>query len=114
MLCLLSLLLFNACTSPKSTSQKFLEALNNKEFETALNLVTEDSKPILYNLINGQTQEIPSVKIHVKACASPNNDETQMLCLYEITSDTESFEKTIVLIKENNEWKIDLTQSAVK
>ena len=106
----LIILYFISCTSPKNTAQEFLHALNQKEFETALNLVTEDSKPILFDLINQQTQEMPQVQIDVKNCASPDESDNHVICLYAITANGESFEKKMHLIKENNDWKVDLTQ----
>lgn len=109
-LLLLFLIFFFSCTSPKNTAQQFLEALNSHQFETAMNLVTKDSEPILYELINMQQEQIPDVKIEVKQCASVDENDDHVLCLYGINANGEYFEKKMHLIKENNDWKVDLTQ----
>lgn len=106
----LFLLLFTGCTSPQSTSRDFLEALNHHQFESALELVTEESKPILYDLISTQTQQIPEVEIDVIQCAAVDENDDHVLCLYAVNGNGESFEKKMHLIKEKNKWKVDLTR----
>ena len=104
------LLQFSSCSSPKTTAQDFLEAMNSSQFETAMNLVTEESKPILYGLINHQTKDIPKVNIKIKGCAETGEKDTTT-CVYVISnSEGETFEKPIKLLKQNNIWKVDLTQ----
>ncbi|MDO5654934.1 MAG: DUF4878 domain-containing protein [Flavobacteriaceae bacterium] len=99
-----------SCTSPNSTARDFLVALNQKQFETATDLVTEASKPILYELIHQETQEMPEVQIKIENCAAAEENDKHVICLYSINNQGERFEKRIHLIKENNQWKIDLTQ----
>lgn len=107
---LVLLTLFTACTSPKSTAKEFLEALNHHEFETALNLVTEDSKPILFELINDQNTQIPPVEITIKECVAVDENDDHVRCLYVVKGNGEAFEKKMHLVSENNEWKIDMTR----
>lgn len=105
----LSLFIFS-CSSPENVAQEFLEAMNSSQFETAMSLVTEDSQGVLYSIINQQTSEIPPVTVEVKACADLDNSNEEVTCLYMISNDVgEHFEKRIKLKKENNQWKIDLT-----
>ena len=99
-----------SCSSPKNTAQEFLEAMNSSQFETAMNLVSEESKPLLYNIINDNTGEIPKMKINVKECASLDEKDQNLVCIYSVNDGTETFERSIVLVKENQKWKVDLTQ----
>lgn len=106
------LLFLFSCTSPQSTAKDYLVAMKNAQFETAIGLVTEESKPILYAIILDKNFNYKDLKVEINECASLNQNDNEITCVYTFThveTNTVIERQTIQVVRENNLWKVDLT-----
>lgn len=104
------LLFIFSCTSPKNTAKDFLVAVIEGKFETASALVTDESIPILFSLTEDDSYALSDFEVEIHECASFK--ENEVTCIYTIThsaKDQVIQRETIRMVKEKNQWKVDLT-----